>query len=73
MRKTLLMALAATAILSVGLFAGRAAATTSAAPAAHPSEAEPIREAINVCGGNGCAPVQTKAQQRRKFQTLGHG
>jgi hypothetical protein len=31
-----------------------------------------IREAAIVCGTNGCAPVQTKLLQRRKFHPLGH-
>jgi hypothetical protein len=29
-----------------------------------------VREAAIVCGGNGCNPVHTKSEQRRKFKTL---
>ena len=25
-----------------------------------------------MCGGNGCNPVHTKAQQKRKYQPLGY-
>jgi hypothetical protein len=46
----------------------------AASPTAEPVvPATQIRVALIVCGGNGCAPVQTKQQTRRKFQTMGHG
>jgi hypothetical protein len=64
MRKFLLSALAATTLLTIGLLASRAAAT-SAAPA--------IREAAIVCGGAGCNVVQTKGTKQRKLIWLGHG
>jgi hypothetical protein len=63
MRKILLSAIAATTLLSAGLLASRAAATTPF-----------IREAAVVCGGgNGCNVVQTKGGKQRKLQWLGHG
>jgi hypothetical protein len=73
MRKVLLSALAATTILSVGLAASRAAATTAeaAAPLAAPHAL--VREASIVCGSNGCGVVQTKALKQRKLKWLGHG
>jgi hypothetical protein len=62
MRKTLLSALAVTTILSAGLLASRAAATTA-----------PVRVASIVCGSNGCGVVQTKATKQKKLIWLGHG
>jgi hypothetical protein len=76
MRRTFLMALASTAILSGGIIAGRVAAMPApiaAAPGIAIAHAGLFRVAAVVCGGNGCAPVQTKVHGRRKFQTLGHG
>ena len=29
-----------------------------------------MHEAAIICGGNGCNPVHTKADKRRKFKTL---
>ena len=89
MRTTFLTALAAVTVLSYGVFASRAEAVTAARPSTHGvashggashgvasldgTSASLVREAAIVCGGNGCNPVHTKAQQKRKFQTLGHG
>ncbi len=74
MRKTFLSALAVTTILSAGLLASRAAATTSATPADNLTAATaPIREAAIVCGSNGCGVVQTKSTKQRKLIWLGHG
>jgi hypothetical protein len=74
MRKTLLTALAATTILSTGLFASRAAATTSAIPAVGvTAPGALLREASIVCGSNGCGVVQTKSTKQRKMIWLGHG
>jgi hypothetical protein len=74
MRRTLLSALAATTILSAGLLASRAAAMTSAAPAAGMTDSHTlIREASIVCGSNGCGAVQTKPTKQRKLIWLGHG
>ena len=68
-------AIMSAAILSAGLLVNHAAALAPSAAVAPGAAAAPapIREAAIVCGGNGCAPVQTKAQQKRKFQPLGHG
>jgi len=64
MRKILLSALAATTLLSAGLLASRAAATTSDSR---------VRVAANVCGGVGCNVVQTKGTKQKKLIWLGHG
>ncbi len=76
MRRTFLTALAAATLLSGATIADRAAAMTaplaSAAGIASP-HAGFVREAAVVCGGNGCAPVQTSAKHKRKFIPLGHG
>jgi hypothetical protein len=76
MRKFLLSAFTTAIILSGGILAGRAVAMApSATPAlgAAAADAGLVQEAAVVCGNNGCAPVQTKAPQKRKFQPLGHG
>ena len=73
MPKTLVASLAAATVVSVGLLVSPAATLTAAAPAVHFVAADLVREAAIVCGGNGCNPVQTKAQRKQKFQTLGHG
>ena len=64
MRKALFRAFVTAALLSGGLGFMRAAADTAPAPL--------LREAAIVCGGNGCNPVHTKADKRRKFQPLGY-
>ena len=64
MRKILLSALAATTLLSAGLLASRAAATTSGSR---------VRVAAIVCGGVGCNVVQTKGTKQKKLIWLGHG
>jgi hypothetical protein len=69
MRKTLLSALGVAIVLSAGLVADRTAAMPLTAPA---SGAPLVEKAAIVCGGMGCAPVQTKQIQRRKFQPLGY-
>jgi hypothetical protein len=69
MRKTLLSALAAATLFAGGTFADSAAAIPFAAPA---SGTALVENAAIICGGNGCAPVQTKQIQRRKFQPLGY-
>jgi hypothetical protein len=79
MRKTVLSALAAATILAGAMFADRAAAMPPAMASVMASTPEAtanaalVREAGIVCGGNGCAPAQTGAVRRRKFQPLGHG
>ncbi|HEX4040787.1 MAG TPA: hypothetical protein VHY10_03730 [Xanthobacteraceae bacterium] len=74
MRKAFLTAFATAALSSAALVGGHAAATnTTAAPASAALSQSFVREAAIVCGGNGCNPVQTKANKKRKFQTLGHG
>lgn len=64
MRKVLLSALAVITLLSTGLLASRAAATT---PNSH------VRVAAIVCGGVGCNVVQTKGSKQKKLIWLGHG
>ena len=74
MRRTVLTALAAAIMFSAGPSVHRAGARTAAAPAATAMmNSGFVREAAIVCGGNGCNPVHTKAEKKRKFQTLGHG
>lgn len=46
---------------------------TAVEPAAVADALPATRLAAVICGGNGCAPVQTKSQPKRKFQPLGHG
>jgi hypothetical protein len=69
MHKTLLSGLAAATLFAGGTFADRAAAMPLAAPA---SGTALVEKAAIICGGNGCAPVQTKQIQRKKFQPLGY-
>jgi hypothetical protein len=64
MRKILLSALAATTLLSAGLLASRAAATT---------QDSHVRVAAIVCGGAGCNVVQTRGTKQKKLIWLGHG
>jgi hypothetical protein len=71
MRMTFLTALAAATILSAGMLADRADAMPAAAPAALAAPTL-VHQAAIVCGGNGCNPVHTKAQKKRKFHTLGY-
>jgi hypothetical protein len=74
MRDTLLAALAATIILVTGIVTEGSAASAPDQPfPIHSARAESglVQMAAIVCGGNGCAPVQTKAPDRRKFHPLG--
>jgi hypothetical protein len=74
MRKILIPAVAAVTMLSVGLLASRAAASTSENPTAVARASNaPLRVAAVVCGGGGCNSVQTKQVRQRKLQWLGHG
>lgn len=76
MRRMFLAALASATILSCVTIADRAVAMPPVAPAAFgttAARAAPVQEAAVVCGGNGCAPVQTSAKHKRKFIPLGHG
>ncbi len=74
MRKALLSALVAVTIVSAGMLASRAAGkTVESEPAFAPADAPLVRVAAIVCGAVGCAPVQTKAQVKKKLQWLGHG
>ena len=69
MRRTLLVAIAAAAILSGGSLERADAmkfATPSALGFAGPDTAFVQRVTV-VCGNNGCSPVQTKRVQRRKL------
>jgi hypothetical protein len=72
MPKMLFSALAAATILSGAMIAGRAAATPSDTLSAAPARPALVHEAAVLCGGNGCAPVQTKQTQRKKFHPLGY-
>ena len=65
MRKILLSALAATTLLSAGLLASRAAATTALDSR--------VRVAAVICGGTGCNVVQTRGAKQKKLIWLGHG
>jgi hypothetical protein len=69
MRKTRFSALTAATILAVAILADRAAAMPFAAPA---SGSALVEQAAIVCGGNGCAPVETKPHGKRKFMPLGY-
>ncbi len=63
MRGTLLTALAVAFILSNGVLGRDAdAATIGPASASHTASAfaAAIERVVNVCGSNGCVPVQTK-------------
>lgn len=73
MRKILLSALATTTLLSAGMLASRAAATTALEAATAVAPQALMREASIVCGGVGCNVVQTKGVKHRKLQWLGHG
>jgi hypothetical protein len=72
MPKTLLSALAAVTILSVGTLADRATAMPSATLTSASAHAALVQKAAVLCGGNGCAPIQTKQTQRKKFHPLGY-
>lgn len=74
MRNIILTGFAAAALVSAAAAGGHpAAAATAAAPGSPALTASFVREAAIVCGGNGCNPVHTRSQKKRKFQTLGHG
>ncbi len=67
MSKTVLAALAAAAIFSGATLATRVTAMTPAAPSALGAASAPsalVERVTNVCGMNGCAPVQTKRVQK---------
>jgi hypothetical protein len=63
MSKTLLAALVSAALLSTAMLGSRAAAMTPASPSAL-AAASPrgalVERVTNICGLNGCVPVQTK-------------
>ena len=71
MHKAFLTALAAATLFSVGMPTTRADATAIAAPSTV-GTSRLVHEAAIICGGNGCNPVHTKADKRRKFQPLGY-
>lgn len=69
MPKIMLVALAATLLLAGGLRADCAVAMTLAPLAAYHAasgRAAPIERVTNICGSNGCVPVQTKRVQHPK-------
>jgi hypothetical protein len=69
MRKTLLSAFGVAIVLSAALVADR----TTAMPLAAPTNGRSLVERVAIlCGGMGCAPVQTKQIQHHKFQPLGY-
>jgi hypothetical protein len=72
MPKMLFSALAAATILSGAMVAGRAAAMPPDTLSAASARTALVQEAAVLCGGNGCAPVQTKQTQRKKFHPLGY-
>jgi hypothetical protein len=56
------MAFAAAPLVMIGIPAGPSLVGNASASF--------VREAAIVCGGNGCNPVHTRAEQKRKFKTL---
>jgi hypothetical protein len=73
MRKFLLSTLAAATIVSAGLVASRAAATTLVQPTETTVSQPQLRVAAVVCGSNGCGVVQVKGGKQKKMVWLGHG
>jgi hypothetical protein len=69
MHKIFLTALAAATLFSVGMPVSRADAPVIAVPSAV-GVSPLVHEAAIICGGNGCNPVHTKADKRRKFKSL---
>jgi hypothetical protein len=73
LRKIMLAALAAAAVLSGGVFGSQATAMNAALPSLRGAAKAtfPIQRIRNICGLNGCAAVQTKRIQKplRKFTT----
>jgi hypothetical protein len=67
MREILLTAFAAAMVLAAGA-AGSEAITFTARSAlgATAVQAPLVQQVVNVCGSNGCAPVQTKRVQHQK-------
>ena len=70
MRKTLLMALAAAALLAGGMPGNRAEAMPPAAHGAAAGDTAVVRRVTNVCGTNGCVRVETT--RLRKHQLRHH-
>lgn len=69
MRAAQLKMVIATVVFFTAVFGWRAEAMTVMAPAALGEAAAglaPIRKMVNVCGSNGCVPVQTKRVHRQK-------
>ena len=60
MSKTLLAAVATASLLSIGMLGTRAAAMPLALPSAASARGTFVERVMNVCGMNGCVPVQTK-------------
>jgi hypothetical protein len=72
MRKTFLAVSAAA--VSIAVCSAFLAVATPAGPSALQDRADAAAKVATImCGSGGCAPVQTKQQSRRKFQTMGHG
>jgi hypothetical protein len=71
MHKAFLTAFAAAILFTVAVPTSRAEASAAAAPS-RATASSLVREAAIICGGNGCNPVHTKADKRRKFQPLGY-
>jgi hypothetical protein len=69
MAKSLISGLTAVTVLFIGTLADRAASMPLAGP---PSGTALVEKAAIICGGTGCAPVQTKQIQHKKFQPLGY-
>lgn len=66
MRETLLTAVAATIVLVSGAFAHRAEAVTLSGQDIAAARPAFVEQVANVCGANGCAPVQMKRVQNKK-------
>jgi hypothetical protein len=69
MPKAFLTTFAAAILFIVAMPASRADTMAAAMPSS--IVASPLQhQAAIICGGNGCNPVHTKADKRRKFKTL---
>lgn len=69
MRRSLLTVLAVASIMSAEMLGHQAGAMTLIPPSAlgiANANVTLVQKAAVICGGNGCAPVQTKRVQRHK-------
>lgn len=66
MRNILFTALAAAVVVAVGTSANATAPASAATVGAARADAAPVQVAAVICGGNGCAMVQTKRIEHPK-------